>query len=195
MVRDFILSWPALPIRTWLRGTPLLWRLFQIGDQCDWSDGDYHRVSALIFLYKNGSWEAVLARKSGLTGFWSLIKLVYRHGSFAFIGQKRAVTLSPSRHSMSSRHSQDMIIISSNELKPKNQAQVQGLYSGLYLHCYGLRVYLGVHYPNRCYRGALMGFAILNINFLFMTKLRFQWLSGKAEINRMRKVGLPAFLM
>ena len=133
----------------------------------------------LFFLYKKWKAEAVLlAGNLVLHGLLiKLIKLVYQRprpsiehlvteGGYSFpSGHTMAVTLVAG----------SLIIIASQRIQHQTiKRLVQGLLL-LYIITIALsRVYLGVHYPSDVIASMLLGFAILNIEFPFYDKLRFQ---------------------
>lgn len=134
----------------------------------------------LFFLYKKWKTEAaLLAGNLILHGLLiKLIKLVYQRprpaiehlvteGGYSFpSGHTMAVTLVAG----------SLIIIASQRIQnQKIKRLVQGLLL-LYIITIALsRVYLGVHYPTDVIASMILGFAILNIEFPFYDKLRFQW--------------------
>ncbi|KXT84716.1 Membrane-associated phospholipid phosphatase [Streptococcus sp. DD11] len=170
--------------QTWLRGDlPAgLTAFFKIVTSTIDPIGIIIWVSAvfLFFLYKKWKAEAaLLAGNLVLHGMLiKLIKLVYQRprpaiehlvteGGYSFpSGHTMAVTLVAG----------SLIIIAAQRIQ---QQTIKRLVQGsllLYILTIALsRVYLGVHYPTDVIASMLLGFAILNIEFPFYDKLRFQW--------------------
>ena len=157
------------PIQTWLRGDlPVALTTF-------W-------VSALVlfFLYKKWKLEAaLLAGNLVLHGILiKLIKFVYQRSrpSITHLVEEGGYSF-PSGHSMATVIVLGTLIIIVQQ-RVQNQHIKRLVQALLLLYIFTVmasRVYLGVHYPTDVIGGALMGFAILNIEFPFYDKLRFQW--------------------
>ena len=139
-------------------------------------------VSALVlfFLYKKWKIEAaLLAGNLVLHGILiKLIKLLYQRSrpSILHLVEEGGYSF-PSGHSMATAIVVGTLIIIVQQRMQNQQIKrlVQGLLLLFILTIMASRVYLGVHYPTDVIGGALMGFAILNIEFPFYDKLRFQW--------------------
>lgn len=139
-------------------------------------------VSALVlfFLYKKWKIEAVvLAGNLVLHGVLiKLIKLVYQRNrpSISHLVEEGGYSF-PSGHSMVAAIVVGTLIIIVQQRLQHQQIKrlVQGLLLLFILMIMASRVYLGVHYPTDVIGGSLLGFAILNIEFPFYDKLRFQW--------------------
>ena len=161
------------PIQTWLRGDlPVaLTTFFKLVTSVIDPVGIIIWVSALVlfFLYKKWKLEAALIK---------LIKLVYHRSrpSLSHLVQEGGYSF-PSGHSMATAVVVGTLIIIAQQRiqNQKIKRLVQGLLLVYIFTVMASRVYLGVHYPTDVIGGALMGFAILNIEFPFYDKLRFQW--------------------
>lgn len=172
------------PIQTWLRGDlpAFLTTFFKLVTSLIDPLGIIIWVSALslFFLYKKWKLEAaLLAGNLILHGILiKLIKLVYQRSrpSLSHLVEEGGYSF-PSGHSMATAIVVGSLIIIVQQ-RMRNQhikRLVQGLLLLFILTIMASRVYLGVHYPTDVIGGVLMGFAILNIEFPFYDKLRFQW--------------------
>lgn len=172
------------PIQTWLRGDlpTFLTTFFKLVTSFIDPLGIIIWVSALslFFLYKKWKLEAaLLAGNLILHGILiKLIKLVYQRSrpSLSHLVEEGGYSF-PSGHSMATAIVVGSLIIIVQQ-RMRNQhikRLVQGLLLLFILTIMASRVYLGVHYPTDVIGGVLMGFAILNIEFPFYDKLRFQW--------------------
>ena len=146
-------------------------------------------VSALVlfFLYKKWKLEAaLLAGNLVLHGILiKLIKLVYQRSrpSISHLVEEGGYSF-PSGHAMATAIVVGTLIIIVQQRMQNQQIKrlVQGLLLLFILTIMASRVYLGVHYPTDVIGGTLLGFAILNIEFPFYDKLRFQWrFTGKQK--------------
>ena len=172
------------PIQTWLRGDlPIsLTTFFKLVTSLIDPLGIIIWVSALVlfFLYKKWKIEAaLLAGNLVLHGILiKLIKLLYQRSrpSILHLVEEGGYSF-PSGHSMATAIVVGTLIIIVQQRMQNQQIKhlVQGLLLLFILTIMASRVYLGVHYPTDVIGGALMGFAILNIEFPFYDKLRFQW--------------------
>ena len=172
------------PIQTWLRGDlpAALTTFFKLVTSVIDSLGIIIWVSALVlfFLYKKWKLEAaLLAGNLVLHGILiKLIKLVYQRSrpSISHLVEEGGYSF-PSGHAMATAIVVGTLIIIVQQRMQNQQIKrlVQGLLLLFILTIMASRVYLGVHYPTDVIGGALMGFAILNIEFPFYDKLRFQW--------------------
>ncbi|QIP49836.1 phosphatase PAP2 family protein [Streptococcus cristatus] len=172
------------PIQTWLRGDlpAALTTFFKLVTSVIDPLGIIIWVSALVlfFLYKKWKLEAaLLAGNLVLHGILiKLIKLVYQRSrpSISHLVEEGGYSF-PSGHAMATAIVVGTLIIIVQQRMQNQQIKrlVQGLLLLFILTIMASRVYLGVHYPTDVIGGALMGFAILNIEFPFYDKLRFQW--------------------
>ena len=172
------------PIQTWLRGDfpTALTTFFKLVTSFIDPLGIIIWVSALVlfFLYKKWKIEAaLLAGNLVLHGILiKLIKLVYQRSrpSILHLVEEGGYSF-PSGHAMATAIVVGTLIIIVQQRMQNQQIKrlVQGLLLLFILTIMASRVYLGVHYPTDVIGGALMGFAILNIEFPFYDKLRFQW--------------------
>ncbi|MDL2432982.1 phosphatase PAP2 family protein [Streptococcus sp. SC1] len=172
------------PIQTWLRGDlpAALTTFFKLVTSFIDPLGIIIWVSALVlfFLYKKWKLEAaLLAGNLVLHGILiKLIKLVYQRSrpSISHLVEEGGYSF-PSGHAMATAIVVGTLIIIVQQRMQNQQIKrlVQGLLLLFILTIMASRVYLGVHYPTDVIGGALMGFAILNIEFPFYDKLRFQW--------------------
>lgn len=172
------------PIQTWLRGDlpAFLTTFFKLVTSLIDPLGIIIWVSALslFFLYKKWKMEAaLLAGNLVLHGILiKLIKLVYQRSrpSLSHLVEEGGYSF-PSGHSMATAIVVGtLIIIVQQRIQNQHLKRlVQGLLLLFILTIMASRVYLGVHYPTDVIGGALMGFAILSIEFPFYDKLRFQW--------------------
>ncbi|MFS9042141.1 phosphatase PAP2 family protein [Streptococcus cristatus] len=172
------------PIQTWLRGDfpTALTTFFKLVTSFIDPLGIIIWVSALVlfFLYKKWKLEAaLLAGNLVLHGILiKLIKLVYQRSrpSISHLVEEGGYSF-PSGHAMATAIVVGTLIIIVQQRMQNQQIKrlVQGLLLLFILTIMASRVYLGVHYPTDVIGGALMGFAILNIEFPFYDKLRFQW--------------------
>ena len=179
------------PIQTWLRGDlpATLTTFFKLVTSFIDPLGIIIWVSALVlfFLYKKWKLEAaLLAGNLVLHGILiKLIKLVYQRSrpSISHLVKEGGYSF-PSGHAMATAIVLGTLIIIVQQRMQNQQIKrlVQGLLLLFILTIMASRVYLGVHYPTDVIGGALMGFAILNIEFPFYDKLRFQWrFTGKQK--------------
>ena len=179
------------PIQTWLRGDfpTALTTFFKLVTSFIDPLGIIIWVSALVlfFLYKKWKIEAaLLAGNLVLHGILiKLIKLVYQRSrpSILHLVEEGGYSF-PSGHAMATAIVVGTLIIIVQQRMQNQQIKrlVQGLLLLFILTIMASRVYLGVHYPTDVIGGALMGFAILNIEFPFYDKLRFQWrFTGKQK--------------
>ena len=179
------------PIQTWLRGdlpvalTTFVKLVTSVIDPM----GIIIWVSALVlfFLYKKWKLEAaLLAGNLVLHGILiKLIKFVYQRNrpSITHLVEEGGYSF-PSGHAMATAIVVGTLIIIVQQRMQNQQIKrlVQGLLLLFIFMIMASRVYLGVHYPTDVIGGALMGFAILNIEFPFYDKLRFQWrFTGKQK--------------
>lgn len=172
------------PIQTWLRGDLLaaLTTFFKLVTSFIDPLGIIIWVSALVlfFLYKKWKLEAaLLAGNLVLHGILiKLIKLVYQRSrpSISHLVEEGGYSF-PSGHAMATAIVVGTLIIIVQQRMQNQQIKrlVQGLLLLFILTIMASRVYLGVHYPTDVIGGVLLGFAILNIEFPFYDKLRFQW--------------------
>ena len=172
------------PIQTWLRGDlpAFLTTFFKLFTSLIDPLGIIIWVSVLsmFFLYKKWKLEAaLLAGNLILHGILiKLIKLVYQRSrpSISHLVEEGGYSF-PSGHSMATAIVVGSLIIIVQQRMQNQHIKrlVQGLLLLFILTIMASRVYLGVHYPTDVIGGALMGFAILNIEFPFYDKLRFQW--------------------
>ena len=172
------------PIQTWLRGDlpTALTTFFKLVTSFIDPLGIIIWVSALVlfFLYKKWKIEAaLLAGNLILHGILiKLIKLVYQRSrpSLSHLVEEGGYSF-PSGHSMATAIVVGTLIIIVQQRMQNQQIKrlVQGLLLLFILTIMASRVYLGVHYPTDVIGGVLLGFAILNIEFPFYDKLRFQW--------------------
>ena len=172
------------PIQTWLRGDlpAALTTFFKLVTSVIDPMGIIIWVSALLlfFLYKKWKLEAaLLAGNLVLHGILiKLIKLVYQRSrpSILHLVEEGGYSF-PSGHAMATAIVVGTLIIIVQQRMQNQQIKrlVQGLLLLFILTIMASRVYLGVHYPTDVIGGALMGFAILNIECPFYDKLRFQW--------------------
>ena len=146
-------------------------------------------VSALVlfFLYKKWKIEAaLLAGNLVLHGILiKLIKLLYQRSrpSISHLVEEGGYSF-PSGHAMATAIVVGtlMIIVQQRMQNQQIKRLVQSLLLLFILTIMASRVYLGVHYPTDVIGGVLLGFAILNIEFPFYDKLRFQWrFTGKQK--------------
>ena len=179
------------PIQTWLRGDlpTALTTFFKLVTSLIDPLGIIIWVSALVlfFLYKKWKIEAaLLAGNLVLHGILiKLIKLLYQRSrpSILHLVEEGGYSF-PSGHSMATAIVVGTLIIIVQQRMQNQQIKrlVQGLLLLFILTIMASRVYLGVHYPTDVIGGALLGFAILNIEFPFYEKLRFQWrFTGKQK--------------
>ena len=179
------------PIQTWLRGDlpAALTTFFKLVTSVIDPMGIIIWVSALVlfFLYKKWKIEAaLLAGNLVLHGILiKLIKLVYQRSrpSILHLVEEGGYSF-PSGHAMATAIVVGTLIIIVQQRMQNQQIKrlVQGLLLLFILTIMASRVYLGVHYPTDVIGGALMGFAILNIEFPFYDQLRFQWrFTGKQK--------------
>ena len=171
------------PIQTWLRGDlpAALTTFFKLVTSVIDPLGIIIWVSALVlfFLYKKWKIEAaLLAGNLVLHGILiKLIKLVYQRSrpSILHLVEEGGYSF-PSGHAMATAIVVGTLIIIVQQRMQNQQIKrlVQGLLLLFFLTIMASRVYLGVHYPTDVIGGALMGFAILNIEFPFYDQLRFQ---------------------
>lgn len=179
------------PIQTWLRGDlpAALTTFFKLVTSFIDPLGIIIWVSALVlfFLYKKWKLEAaLLAGNLVLHGILiKLIKLVYQRSrpSISHLVEEGGYSF-PSGHAMATAIVVGTLIIIVQQRMQNQQIKrlVQGLLLLFILTIMASRVYLGVHYPTDVIGGALMGFAILNIEFPFYDQLRFQWrFTGKQK--------------
>ena len=179
------------PIQTWLRGDlpAFLTTFFKLVTSFIDPLGIIIWVSALVlfFLYKKWKIEAaLLAGNLVLHGILiKLIKLLYQRSrpSILHLVEEGGYSF-PSGHSMATAIVVGTLIIIVQQRMQNQQIKrlVQGLLLLFILTIMASRVYLGVHYPTDVIGGALLGFAILNIEFPFYDKLRFQWrFNGKQK--------------
>lgn len=172
------------PIQTWLRGDlPVaLTTFFKLVTSVIDPLGIIIWVSALVlfFLYKKWKLEAaLLAGNLVLHGILiKLIKFVYQRSrpSITHLVEEGGYSF-PSGHSMATVIVLGTLIIIVQQ-RVQNQHIKRLVQALLLLYIFTVmasRVYLGVHYPTDVIGGASMGFAILNIEFPFYDKLRFQW--------------------
>jgi len=179
------------PIQTWLRGDlpAALTTFFKLVTSFIDPLGIIIWVSALVlfFLYKKWKLEAaLLAGNLVLHGILiKLIKLVYQRSrpSISHLVEEGGYSF-PSGHAMATAIVVGTLIIIVQQRMQNQQIKrlVQGLLLLFILTSMASRVYVGVHYPTDVIGGALMGFAILNIEFPFYDKLRFQWrFTGKQK--------------
>ena len=172
------------PIQTWLRGDlpAFLTTFFKLVTSFIDPLGIIIWVSALVlfFLYKKWKIEAaLLAGNLVLHGILiKLIKLVYQRSrpSILHLVEEGGYSF-PSGHAMATAIVVGTLIIIVQQRMQNQQIKrlVQGLLLLFILTIMASRVYLGVHYPTDVIGGVLLGFAILNIEFPFYDKLRFQW--------------------
>lgn len=172
------------PIQTWLRGDlpAFLTTFFKLVTSFIDPLGIIIWVSALslFFLYKKWKLEAaLLAGNLILHGILiKLIKLVYHRSrpSLSHLVEEGGYSF-PSGHSMATAIVVGSLIIIVQQRMQNQHIKrlVQSLLLLFILTIMASRVYLGVHYPTDVIGGALMGFAILSIEFPFYDKLRFQW--------------------
>jgi len=172
------------PIQTWLRGDlpAFLTTFFKLVTSLIDPLGIIIWVSALslFFLYKKWKLEAaLLAGNLILHGILiKLIKLVYHRSrpSLSHLVEEGGYSF-PSGHSMATAIVVGSLIIIVQQRMQNQHIKrlVQSLLLLFILTIMASRVYLGVHYPTDVIGGALMGFAILSIEFPFYDKLRFQW--------------------
>ena len=172
------------PIQTWLRGDlpTALTTFFKLVTSFIDPLGIIIWVSALVlfFLYKKWKIEAaLLAGNLVLHGILiKLIKLLYQRSrpSILHLVEEGGYSF-PSGHSMATAIVVGTLIIIVQQRMQNQQIKrlVQGLLLLFILTIMASRVYLGVHYPTDVIGGVLLGFAILNIEFPFYDKLRFQW--------------------
>ena len=179
------------PIQTWLRGDlpTALTTFFKLVTSVIDPLGIIIWVSALVlfFLYKKWKLEAaLLAGNLVLHGILiKLIKLVYQRSrpSISHLVEEGGYSF-PSGHAMATAIVVGTLIIIVQQRMQNQQIKrlVQGLLLLFILTIMASRVYLGVHYPTDVIGGTLLGFAILNIEFPFYDKLRFQWrFTGKQK--------------
>ena len=171
-------------IQTWLRGDlpAALTTFFKLVTSFIDPLGIIIWVSALVlfFLYKKWKLEAaLLAGNLVLHGILiKLIKLVYQRSrpSISHLVEEGGYSF-PSGHAMATAIVVGTLIIIVQQRMQNQQIKrlVQGLLLLFILTIMASRVYLGVHYPTDVIGGTLLGFAILNIEFPFYDKLRFQW--------------------
>ena len=172
------------PIQTWLRGDlPVaLTTFFKLVTSVIDPLGIIIWVSALVlfFLYKKWKLEAaLLAGNLVLHGILiKLIKFVYQRSrpSITHLVEEGGYSF-PSGHSMATAIVLGTLIIIVQQ-RVQNQHIKRLVQALLLLYIFTVmasRVYLGVHYPTDVIGGVLMGLAILNIEFPFYDKLRFQW--------------------
>ena len=172
------------PIQTWLRGDlpAALTTFFKLVTSVIDPLGIIIWVSALVlfFLYKKWKLEAaLLAGNLVLHGILiKLIKFVYQRSrpSITHLVEEGGYSF-PSGHSMATAIVLGTLIIIVQQ-RVQNQHIKRLVQALLLLYIFTVmasRVYLGVHYPTDVIGGALMGSAILNIEFPFYDKLRFQW--------------------
>ena len=172
------------PIQTWLRGDlpTALTTFFKLVTSLIDPLGIIIWVSALVlfFLYKKWKIEAaLLAGNLVLHGILiKLIKLLYQRSrpSLSHLVKEGGYSF-PSGHAMATAVVVGtlIIIVQQRIQNQKIKRLVQALLLLFIFMIMASRVYLGVHYPTDVIGGALMGFAILNIEFPFYDKLRFQW--------------------
>lgn len=172
------------PIQTWLRGDlpAALTIFFKLVTSFIDPMGIIVWVSALVlfFLYKKWKLEAaLLAGNLVLHGILiKLIKLVYQRSrpSISHLVKEGGYSF-PSGHAMATAIVVGTLIIIVQQRMQNQQIKrlVQGLLLLFIFTIMASRVYLGAHYPTDVIGGALMGLAILNIEFPFYDKLRFQW--------------------
>lgn len=179
------------PIQTWLRGDlpAALTTFFKLVTSFIDPLGIIIWVSALVlfFLYKKWKLEAaLLAGNLVLHGILiKLIKLVYQRSrpSISHLVEEGGYSF-PSGHAMATAIVVGtlMIIVQQRMQNQQIKRLVQSLLLLFILTIMASRVYLGVHYPTDVIGGVLLGFAILNIEFPFYDKLRFQWrFTGKQK--------------
>ncbi len=179
------------PIQTWLRGDlpAFLTTFFKLVTSVIDPMGIIIWVSALVlfFLYKKWKLEAaLLAGNLVLHGILiKLIKLVYQRSrpSISHLVEEGGYSF-PSGHAMATAIVVGtlMIIVQQRMQNQQIKRLVQSLLLLFILTIMASRVYLGVHYPTDVIGGVLLGFAILNIEFPFYDKLRFQWrFTGKQK--------------
>ena len=171
------------PIQTWLRGDlpTALTTFFKLVTSVIDPLGIIIWVTALVlfFLYKKWKLEAaLLAGNLVLHGILiKLIKFVYQRSrpSITHLVEEGGYSF-PSGHSMATAIVLGTLIIIVQRVQHQHiKRLVQALLLLYIFTVMASRVYLGVHYPTDVIGGALMGFAILNIEFPFYDKLRFQW--------------------
>ena len=172
------------PIQTWLRGDlpAALTTFFKLVTSFIDPLGIIIWVSALVlfFIYKKWKLEAaLLVGNLVLHGILiKLIKFVYQRSrpSILHLVEEGGYSF-PSGHAMATAIVVGTLIIIVQQRMQNQQIKrlVQGLLLLFILTIMASRVYLGVHYPTDVIGGALLGFAILNIEFPFYDKQRFQW--------------------
>ena len=172
------------PIQTWLRGDlpAFLTTFFKLVTSFIDPLGIIIWVSALVlfFIYKKWKLEAaLLVGNLVLHGILiKLIKFVYQRSrpSILHLVEEGGYSF-PSGHSMATAIVIGTLIIIVQQRMQNQHIKrlVQGLLLLFILTIMASRVYLGVHYPTDVIGGALLGFAILNIEFPFYDKQRFQW--------------------
>lgn len=179
------------PIQTWLRGDlpPLLTNVFTIITSAINPPIIIAWVLILVMVFLSKGWKieaAFLAGNLLLHGILiKLIKLVYQRSrpTIPHLVEEGGYSF-PSGHAMATAIVLGTLIIIAQQRIQQNQMKrlVQVLMLGFIIAIMASRVYLGVHYPTDVIGGALMGFAILNIEFPFYDKLRFQWrFTGKQK--------------